>query len=458
MDMTDKISAQKPEQPQMGASPHQGRKAYFDCAATVPMCPAAIDEYVFMAKNYWGNASSGHLEGADAWSQYDYARNEVAKVFCCRPEQVFFTSGATEGANWSIDSAVRAACLDNASAHPDGYKPKVWVLPVEHECVLKPLEALALNHKIELTYGEVDRFSRMKSQTIPDLEAIADKNDIVVMMAVNNETGVIYPVSMMSAVIESKKPQKRVYLISDITQAVGKVPSLVDDPSLYYVECEGTVRGPDYMFFSAHKVGGPKGCGVLITSEHAPLFPFIFGGAQQDGVRGGTVDVPSICATATAVLFNVGRSDSKEGIYKFMQEQSCYDRIVSGLPRKAILNSPVILNQYVCDAIPSIINIDMSKVAPSVSNWVGELDAKGISVSGGAACSSTNSAPSHVLMAMGLTEKEARGSIRVSFDEHTTWDDVDKLLEAIKEIVKEHKHHNLKKNGQKGRGGNDNGQ
>jgi len=374
---------------------------YFDHAATTP-----LDERVFKAMkpyfcNDFGNANSAHQLGNNAKVAVEEARETVAEHIGAEPAEIIFTSGGTESDNAAIKGAVNATG-----------KKEVVTSPLEHHAVLHTVEAMK-REGVDPVYVQPDKKGLISAKKVAD--AITDDTAIVSIMHVNNELGVINPISE----IAEECHEHGVLLHSDTVQSVGKLPVDVDE------------LGVDFLSISGHKIYGPKGIGMLYMRHGTPWIPWMHGGSQERRRRGGTLNVPGIVGLAKAMDFSIGNRKPQADRYRKMREQ-----LVDGL--KSRFNSIISTNADCDDCVPHIINLSVE--GKNSEGLDGEmlllnLDMEGICVSNGSACTSGAVEPSHVLSGIGLEDHIANSSIRLSFGKSNTQQDIDTFLDKLGEVI-----------------------
>ena len=355
------------------------RAVYLDYNATAPMKPAVIAAVV-EAMGRLGNASSVHRFGRLARRAVEEARERVAALVGARPEQVVFTSSGTEA--------------NNLALHGHG-RVRVIVSAIEHDSVLR-----AAPHAEILPVG---------ADGVVDLEALArllsrdGKPALVSVLLANNETGVIQPVAEVARLARSHG----CLVHCDAVQAAGKIP--VDLGSL----------GVHLVSLSAHKIAGPQGAGALVAADGVEVEPMLRGGGQERGRRAGTEDVAALAG------FGVAAELAREGL----GDTASLTRLRDDLERRVLDLAPGV-NIFGAEA-PRVANTSCFTM-PGVASetQVMALDLAGVAVSAGAACSSGKVQPSHVLRAMGASEAEAGGAIRVSLGWRTSAADIDRFVEA----------------------------
>ena len=364
-------------------------QAYFDHNATTPLDEGVLAAMLPFLRQEYGNASSRHDFGTRARRAVDSARERIAALVNVQPAQVVFVSGGTEGNNLFIRGA--AAYL----------KPgQIVVSAVEHPCVAKPAQDLGrqgwtLRKLATDAQGRVD---------IADAQrALSQPTGLVSVMLVNNETGVIQPVSKIATMAREKKA----WMHTDAVQALGKIT--VDFDAL----------GVHAMTLSAHKIYGPKGIGALVVDKRLELKPIIHGGGHEGGMRSGTENVPAIVGFGAACDLAAQRMKDLAQHTRALRDRAEEQAIalgarIFGRDAERIPNTTYF-------AFP---NIDGETL-------VIELDRAGFAVASGAACSSTSTEPSATLLAMGIAPEVARGAVRISFGAQNTADEVENFLRAL---------------------------
>jgi len=372
------------------------RTVYLDNNATTPVAPEVFEAMRPFYTEHFGNPSSSHHLGDRPAVAVRDARARIASFLGCSDTEIIFTSCGTESDNLAIRGVLEAR----------RDKRHVITTAVEHSAVLNPVHRLESSGFRVTTVG-VNRDGQLDLDALR--EALSDDTAVVSVMYANNETGVINPVEKIAEIAHSRG----VPLHVDAVQGVGKVPVRMD------------TLGADLMAVSAHKFHGPKGVGALVVKKGTRWAPVFLGGSQERGRRPGTENVAGIVAMAAAC-------DYAETHFSHYQNRvrQLRDHLESSL----------------VDAIPgAFVNGTGSPRLPNTSNMgfpgieahamLVLLDQAGICASGGSACHSGATEPSHVLAAMGLTPEEAASCIRFSLSTMTTDDDIDYCLEQIPPIV-----------------------
>ena len=366
-------------------------RTYLDWNATAPLRPEAR-EAMLRALDLIGNPSSVHAEGRAARRLIEDAREQVAALAGARPHEVIFTSGATEANNMVVRSGWDA----------------IFAAGIEHDSVLAPIRASGARHvSIAVGSGGVTAIADCEAMFVAKLGA---GRSLATLQMANNETGVIQPVASLAGIARSHG----VLVHTDATQAVGRVP-------VSFAEL-----GVDYLSFSSHKLGGPKGVGALVAREDAPLSPWLTGGGQERRQRAGTENVAAIAgfgAAAVAAKAALGSWAGVAALRDHLEAELCRitpDVVIVGRDAPRLANTSCIA----CGR-------------RAAETLVTALDLAGIAVSAGAACSSGKVAASHVLEAMGLYPAMTRAAIRVSIGPTTTDNDIAAFLAAWENITRQ---------------------
>ncbi len=341
----------------------------------------------------WGNPSSIHASGRAARRAVEEARNKVASLLGACPEQVIFTSGATEANNSAIHSALIHAPM----------KRHIVTSAVEHSAVLAYCDFVEKYHGIEITRLPVNANGMISTDHL--MQAIRPDTALVSLMWANNETGVIWPIAELAKIYGDAG----VPFHTDAVQVIGKVP-------VHFGKC-----GASFLSLSGHKIGAPKGIGALIVSEPASFKPLIYGGKQESGLRGGTESVPLIVALGVAAEIASKRdTECWNPIQK--QRDQFESLLLQRIPNAAI-------NGGGAERLPNTSNIYLPGLDGDA--MVTFLDQKNICVSSGSACMESAITPSHVIFAMAGSHERASESIRISIGLKTTATELLNLTEAI---------------------------
>ncbi|MBU4327405.1 MAG: cysteine desulfurase NifS, partial [Proteobacteria bacterium] len=351
---------------------------YMDNNATTKVAPEVLEVMMPYLQDYYGNPSSMHRFGGQVEAAVTEARRKVATLLGADPEEIVFTSCGTESDSTAIFSALQS--------FPD--KRHIVTTRVEHPAVKNLCENLdtLTGHKHRVTRLMVDADGTLDLQKYE--EALADDTAIVSVMWANNETGVIFPIAEMARMARARG----ILFHTDAVQAVGKIPINLKELDV------------DFLSLSGHKLHGPKGVGVLYVRRGTPFVPFLVGGHQEKGRRGGTENVASI----------VGLGRACELAAANMAEENCRVKALRDKLEQGLLSSipHAILNGHKTDRLPNTSNISFEYVEGEAILL--HMDQYNICASSGSACTSGSLEPSHVLRAMGVPFTAAHGSIRYS--------------------------------------------
>jgi cysteine desulfurase len=380
---------------------------YLDHAATTPMRQVAVDAMVARLHDV-GNPSSLHASGRRARRVVEESRETIAQALNCRPSEVVFTSGGTEADNL----ALKGIYWSRRGA--DDRRRRILVTAIEHHAVLDPAHWLAESEGAELELLPVDRDGRLDVDALRaaverDPESVA----LIAVMWANNEVGTLQP---LDEVVALAAPH-RIPVHTDAVQAIGAVP------------VDFAASGVDSLALSGHKVGGPYGVGALVVRRELEVTALVHGGGQERDIRSGTIDTPSIAGLAAAIELSIKHLSEHAARVSALR-----DELVRGVLRAvpdAVLNGAPSLTG--ADRLPG--NAHLSFPGCEGDSLLMLLDARGIECSTGSACSAGVPQPSHVLLAMGRSDEEARGSLRFSLGHTSTAADVAALVEAITPCV-----------------------
>ncbi|CAM4202636.1 cysteine desulfurase [Erysipelothrix inopinata] len=369
---------------------------YLDYASTTPIRPEIIADAHKIQQEFFENADSLHYGGQRVSDLVTKSRQYLAKQFNVLPQEVIFTSGASE----SNSAAIKGIAF--ANKHLGNH---IITSKVEHSSVMGACKQLEDVFGFEVDYVGVDETG---SVDLHQLKQLIRKDTILVaLLAVNNEVGSINDIQEITSIV---KKNPNTYLHIDGVQALAR-----HDFELKQI---------DSVSFSAHKIYGVKGSGLWILKAHTPCLPLINGGQQQYGKRGGTTD--NVAAILWAKTLRLALEDSKT-YYNHVQE-------LSNLLYETFENEPgIVLNSSRLGS-PYIFNMSVLNVGSEI--MMNGLNAKGIAVSAQSTCNSQSLKPSHVLMAMGANEKRALSSVRISLSHLTTRAEIEKTIETIMEIKK----------------------
>jgi len=372
------------------------KKVYLDYNATTPADLRVVEAMLPYFTEIYGNASSDHFFGWDAEEAVELAREQVSNLVNCKPTEITFTSGATEAANL----ALFGFCKNNSSKGKHIISCKT-----EHQAILDSLNALE-QEGFKVTYLEVDAEGNIDLKELE--KAITSETILVSLMLANNETGLIHPIQGIEKIVHANE----VKLMSDITQAVGKIPVDLKELNL------------DIAIFSSHKLYGPKGMGALYINKKnkIKIGSTAFGGGQEKGLRPGTLNVPGIVGFGKAA--EIAAHDIEEEFNRISKLRDQLEKVVLEL-------EGVQINSENSNRLPNTTNI-------SFKNIDGDMMLRKLSslaISRGSACTSNTVKPSHVLKAMGLSDELALSSFRISLGKNTTKADIRFAANEIKSCV-----------------------
>jgi cysteine desulfurase len=369
---------------------------YMDNNATTKVDPAVLEEMLPYFDQWYGNPSSMHSFGGRVARKIQQARERIAGLLGCQPDEILFTSGGTESDNAAIHGIL--------AAFPR--KRKIITTRVEHPAILSPCRHLE-QHGYEIYELSVDRLGQLNLDELA--EAIDDNTALVSVMYANNETGVIFPIEQIGAVCRARG----VPFHTDAVQAVGKIPLNLKNSTI------------DLLSLSGHKLHAPKGIGVLYIRRGVRWVPFLLGGHQEAGRRGGTENVPGI--------IGLGKAAELAGLY--LEDENTRVRALRDcLEAKILAACPdTMVNGDRKNRLPNTLNVSFEYVEGESILMM--LNQYGICASSGSACTSGSLEPSHVMRAMGVPFTAAHGSVRFSLSRFNTQQEVDFVGEKIGPII-----------------------
>jgi cysteine desulfurase len=374
------------------------QRIYMDANATTPLLPEVFEAMRPFYLEHYGNASSIHQQGQHARAAVDHARESIARMLHCRPAEVVFTSGGTESDNLALFGVLAPG-------------DHLITTAIEHHAVLHAAQSLA-SRGVEVTFLPVTPQGIVEPTAL--LSALKPNTRLVSIMYANNETGVIQPIDALAGIAHAGGA----LFHTDAVQAGGKLPLDVSP--------HGFLKDVDLLTLSGHKLYAPKGIGILYVRRSVRLSPMFHGGAHERQRRAGTENVPGIVGLGKAAEISsewikhdgppqlaILRDKLEQGILAAVDETG-----VNGAGAPRVCNTTSIYFDHV-EAEALLIALDL----------------KGLSVSGGSACQSGASEPSHVLTAMGLSPARARATIRFSLSKLTTEAEIDEALKIIPAAV-----------------------
>lgn len=375
----------------------ENKRIYVDHSATTPVKKEVLDAMLpYFAENF-GNPSSVYNEGRETKKAISLARQQVADAIGAEASEIYFTGSGSESDNWAI-KGVAYAKKDKGN--------HIISSQVEHHAVLHTLKALE-KEGFEVTYLPVDEYGRVSLEDLKN--AICDKTILITIMTANNEIGTIMPVEEIGKVAA----EKGILFHTDAVQAIGMMEIDVNRMNI------------DLLSLTGHKFYGPKGAGALYIRKGVKINRLIEGGAQESNRRAGTENVPAIVGLGKAI--SLATEDIKGKTEKLSNLRDAYIKLVlEKIPYTR-------LNGHPTERMASNANISFEFIEGE--SLLLMLDMKGISASSGSACTSGSLDPSHVLLAIGLKHETAHGSLRVTFGDSNTMEDVEKIVDALVEIV-----------------------
>lgn len=372
---------------------------YMDNNATTRVAPEVLEVMMPYFSELYGNPSSMHRFGDQVGKAIEVARGQVADLLGATPSEIVFTSCGTESDSTAILSALQAS--------PG--KRHIVTSRVEHPAVKNLCESLdrLTGHKHTITSLQVESDGTIDLDKFE--KSLSEETAIISMMWANNETGVIFPIEKMAAMAKARG----ILFHTDAVQAVGKIPINLQDVPV------------DFLSLSGHKLHAPKGVGVLYVRKGTPYMPFLIGGHQEGGRRGGTENVTGVIGLGKACELAGQMMHTENTVVRALR-----DKLENGLLEKV---SHTILNGHKEDRLPNTTNVSFEYIEGEAILL--HLDQFGICASSGSACTSGSLEPSHVLRAMGVPFTAAHGSIRFSLSIYNTENEVDFILEKLPPVI-----------------------
>ncbi len=376
------------------------KKVYMDYAATTPVDDEVLKEMMPFFQKYYGNASSIHSFGREAFDAIEDARAQVADLLNSDAEEIIFTSGGTESDNLAIKGI---AFLNKKKRNSKGYN--IITSKIEHPAVLETCKHLE-KQGFKINFLPVDKFGLIKPNDLED--AISKDTFLVTIMFANNEIGTIEPVEDIGKI--TKKHD--ILFHTDAVQAVGKVPLDVNKLNI------------DLLSISSHKIYGPKGVGALFVRKGVKLEPLAHGGGHEKGFRSSTLNTPGIVGLGKACELGKKLMNKDIALMKNLRDD---------LIKKVLKIEESFLNGHPVKRLVNNAHFRFTAIEGESLNL--KLDDKGIAAATGSACSSKKLQASHVLLALGLDPAEAHGSIRLSLGRTSTKEDVEYVSSVLPDIV-----------------------
>jgi cysteine desulfurase len=378
-------------------------KVYFDNAATTPLYPEVVEKITEVLSNTYGNPSSTHALGRGAKSLIEYSRKQIAKELNALPSEIIFTSGGTEADNFILHSCVRDL----------GVQVIISSL-IEHHAVLHTLEVLAKEYPIQIVYVNLTERGDIDLQHLKNLlEQYTEKKVLVSLMHLNNEIGNILPLKEVAILCK----EKGAYFHSDTVQSVGHYPINLQEIPV------------DFITASAHKFHGPKGVGFAFIRKGIVLHSIITGGEQEKGLRAGTETVHNIAGMEVA--FNLCYKNLDKNTEKLKNLKQYFIHQLKHHFPEIVFNGT---SESLEESSYAIVNVGFPALQHQDNTLLFQLDLKGIACSKGSACQSGSVQVSHVLSAFMPKEALQYPSLRFSFSAFNTIEEVDFLIESLKEI------------------------
>jgi len=372
---------------------------YLDYAATTPVDKKVLDAMLPFLKGKFGNPSSLHAFGQEAKVAVEKARESVAEFLKCSPLEVLFTSGATEANNL----ALKGVLLQQKE------RPHVITSAIEHESVLDVIKELENEGAVEASFIAPNKEGLVSVEDVR--RAIKSNTKLISLMYANSEVGSVQPIAEMGKIAG----KANVLFHTDAVQAAN------------YLECSVKMLHADLLTLSSHKIYGPKGVGVLYVKEGTPLSAILRGGGQEQDMRSGTENVAGIVGMGEAVA---ELSNPKHQV-RHVALRQLRDRLAKELGKVP----GVSVTGTMGNRLPNNVHVVIEGVEGR--DMVQLLDRKGIAVSTGSACSERSQSPSHVLLAMGYSEKEALSALRMTLGKETSKDDIATTVKAFKVAVEQ---------------------
>ena len=376
------------------------RKIYLDNAATTPLNQEVVDVICEVLSDNFGNPSSTHEMGRKARALLESNRKAIAKYFKCSPSQVLFTSGGSEADN---------LVLQNAARHW-GIK-RFISSPIEHHAVLHALDAIQQEQGVSVDYVRLNSFGEVDLNHFEDLLSTSEEPCLVSLMLVNNEIGNLLQVEEVSRLCK----EHGALFHSDTVQGIGHVD----------LDLESTPI--DFLAASAHKFHGPKGVGFAIVPKGTSIEPLIHGGAQEMGTRAGTENTHSIAGMGLALQMTLDNYE-KDREYVGGLKQYFIDTLKENF-------EGVQFNGRSADLAKSAFHILSVRFPREIPMLLFNLDLNGIAASGGSACQSGSNKGSHVLSSILEESESKKTSVRFSFSRHNTREELDQVIDVLKELI-----------------------
>ena len=380
------------------------KKIYFDNAATTEISEKVISEMMKAMKVNYGNPSSTHSHGRNSKVILELSRKTIAEKFNVNPKEIIFTSGGTESNNMIIKTVVIAQNIE-----------RIISTKIEHKAVLNSIESIAKERGITILFLDVDEYGLPNKQQLIEYLENSDEKTLVSLMHINNETGTMIDLEEFGKICKSNNA----LFHSDTVQTIGHYNIDLDKINI------------DFMTCSAHKFHGPKGVGFAYIKNGQTVKPFIEGGAQERGYRGGTESIHNIVGLKTAI--DISYENLENDSKKVKELKDHFIKTVKERIPETKINGKHNINESSYAILNLCLPINSDK--KTILNF--KLDLAGISCSSGSACQSGSSQPSHVLSEMLSDDDMKKISLRFSFSKFNTIKEVDYVVEFLKNFVEE---------------------
>ena len=372
---------------------------FLDNASTTPLRKEALDAMMPYLTDSYANPSSSHRMAKGPREACVAAKRKIASVINASYFEIFITSGGTESDNWAIKSG--AASNPAKGRH-------VIVSAIEHHAIIESAKWLE-RHGYDVTFLGVDEYGTVDLDDLKD--NIRDDTVLVSIMTANNEIGTIEPIAEIGRICR----ERGILFHTDAVQAFGHIPLDVKEMNI------------DLLSASAHKFGGPKGVGFLYKRKDVKLESFMDGGAQEDGQRAGTTNVPGIVGMGVAAELSANEMESAAEKMLPMREH-CIKRIMEEIPDAK-------LNGHPSKRLPGNVNFTFTGIGAAACGLPMLMNSNNICISTGSACAASSSEPSHVITAIGVPREWANGTIRITLSERNTVEEIDRTIDVLKESV-----------------------
>jgi len=378
--------------------PKAKKTVYLDYAATTPVDPRVLKAMLPYFSQKFGNTMSLHSLGQEAKQALEQSRKIVASLIYAKPQEIFFTSSATESNNLALKGVAFANRIKGNH---------VIISSIEHSCIMESAKWLE-KQGFKITRLKVNKFGQVFPQDVK--KAIKKDTILVSVIHASNEIGTIEPIKEIARICK----EKGVLFHTDASQSLGKIPINVKTMDI------------DMLTGSSHKMYGPKGTALLYVRQGVEIEPILHGGGHEHGLRASTINVPAIVGFAKACQI-CQKQMKQEGLRLTKMRDRIISRVLKEIPYSY-------LNGHAKKRLPNNINFRFSFIEGE--SLVLSLDFKGICASTGSACSSAKLQASHVLLAIGLKPQDAHGSLRLSLGRWTTTKEIEYLLKALPEEIK----------------------